>query len=353
VEQSCKQEVAVRAEVETPCRPPRLGTPLAVCSWLSLVATHAVWLFVYLGDLWWPATLLMFSPRWLLALPLSLLILAAAWWRRRSLGILLLALLLLLGPVMGFAWHVGPSASPQGMRVRVLTCNMHYGKPDVGAWLRMLAEIRPDLVAVQELPGNEPDLPFADDAWHLHRENNLFVASRFRIQQSELLGDDSMTPMGLVTRYRLQTPAGELTLFNLHFASPRDGLYEVLRNPGPGIAEMESNSSMRRQQSERLARFAEDVTGPLLLVGDFNTPTESAIFRRCWGRYTDAFTAAGWGWGYTFLGAKTTVRIDHILAGPGWHCERCWIGPQVGSPHRPVVADLIWTETTSAVSREP
>jgi endonuclease/exonuclease/phosphatase (EEP) superfamily protein YafD len=37
------------------------------------------------------------------------------------------------------------------------------------------------------------------------------------------------------------------------------------------------------------------------------------------------------------------VRIDHILAGPGWQAERCWVGPDVGSPHRPVIADLIWT----------
>jgi vancomycin resistance protein VanJ len=37
------------------------------------------------------------------------------------------------------------------------------------------------------------------------------------------------------------------------------------------------------------------------------------------------------------------VRIDHILAGPGWYCARCWVGPDVGSPHRPVLADLIAT----------
>jgi vancomycin resistance protein VanJ len=37
------------------------------------------------------------------------------------------------------------------------------------------------------------------------------------------------------------------------------------------------------------------------------------------------------------------VRIDHVLAGPGWHCDRCRVGPHVGSPHRPVLADLIWS----------
>ena len=43
---------------------------------------------------------------------------------------------------------------------------------------------------------------------------------------------------------------------------------------------------------------------------------------------------------------KTTVRIDHVLAGKGWNCVRCWVGPNVGSPHRPVLADLVWTGTS-------
>jgi endonuclease/exonuclease/phosphatase (EEP) superfamily protein YafD len=85
----------------------------------------------------------------------------------------------------------------------------------------------------------------------------------------------------------------------------------------------------------------------VLLAGDFNTPPESALFSQLWGGYTDAFSTAGWGWGYTFRSWKTTVRIDHILAGPGWSCERCWVGPYVGSPHRPVLADLTYSAPTS------
>jgi endonuclease/exonuclease/phosphatase (EEP) superfamily protein YafD len=105
---------------------------------------------------------------------------------------------------------------------------------------------------------------------------------------------------------------------------------------------LKSNSLLRRQQLERLAEWADEAPDPVLLVGDFNTPRESWLFRRSLGIYIDAFTDAGCGWGYTFVGAKTTVRIDHILLGPGWRCQRSWIGPDVGSPHLPVVADLVW-----------
>ena len=116
--------------------------------------------------------------------------------------------------------------------------------------------------------------------------------------------------------------------------------------------DLEANNELRWKQSEYLgAGEAAAVAGPVLLAGDFNTPPESAIFRRLWTPYTDAFGAAGWGWGYTFIGGRTRVRIDHILAGPGWYCERCWVGPDVGSPHRPVITDLTWPGTAELSAR--
>jgi vancomycin resistance protein VanJ len=154
-----------------------------------------------------------------------------------------------------------------------------------------------------------------------------------------------MGEQGLVTRYELATPAGAVTLFSLHFATPRDDLRKVIHENERGPDDLSANSSLRGVQAANVARAAENVTGPVLLVGDFNTPPESIYFRRIWPRYTDAFSAAGWGWGYTFINSRTMVRIDHILAGEGWQCRRCWIGPNVGSSHRPVLADLLWTQS--------
>ena len=324
----------------------RLRRAVAVCSWLYFLIVLAAWAAIHAGDLWWPATLLLFGPRWLLAIPLLPLGLAAARWRRRSLAVVLLALLLILGPVMGFQvpWHAVGSRAPSGERLRVLTFNIHYHTPHRAALERLLAEAEPDVVAVQELPSQEPFDYFDGEEWYVNRTRRFVLASRYPIRQVVLLGDHSMEVPGSIARYELETSAGVVTLFSLHLASPRQGLYEAIHHPASGIVELEDNSEVRRQQSENLVRLADEVKGPVLLVGDFNTPSESAIFRRVWGRYTDAFAQAGWGWGYTFLAAKTAVRIDHILAGPGWYCERCWVGENIGSPHRPVLADLILSD---------
>jgi endonuclease/exonuclease/phosphatase (EEP) superfamily protein YafD len=82
----------------------------------------------------------------------------------------------------------------------------------------------------------------------------------------------------------------------------------------------------------------------LILAGDFNMPTESAIYRTFWAAYANAFSDAGWGFGYTeWPGMRRLpfgIRIDHILAGPGWHPLRCWVGPNIGSDHLPLIAEL-------------
>jgi len=322
----------------------RAGKVVAVCSWLYLLLVLGLWALLHQADLWWPATLLMFSPRWVLTVPLVFLILMAAALRRRSLGVLLLTLVLIAGPIMNFriSGRFLRSDIPAGLRLRVMTCNLHYKKPNAASLKRLLAETQPDIVAIQEWGGLNQSEFFPESEWHVHTAPSLFLASRFPLREATELGRDSMREEGTVRRYELETSAGVITLFSLHLASPRQGLYESVHEPRKGIADLEGGSALRWQQCENLAHEAEQVSGPVLLVGDFNTPPESAIFRQVWGHYTDAFSSAGWGWGYTFIGGKTTVRIDHILAGSGWRCERCWIGPNLGSPHRPVLADLIW-----------
>ncbi|HBO45279.1 MAG TPA: hypothetical protein DD670_15390 [Planctomycetaceae bacterium] len=41
------------------------------------------------------------------------------------------------------------------------------------------------------------------------------------------------------------------------------------------------------------------------------------------------------------LGPQFGARIDHILMRSDWWPRRCWVGPDMGSDHLPVVADLI------------
>jgi vancomycin resistance protein VanJ len=333
-------------------RPRRARSAVAACVWLYVVFLCGLWAVLLAADLWWLATLVMFSPRWLLPVPAAVLVVAAAYYRRWwSLGGLLLTLGLTLTPVTGFVvpWQrFQPATTSAGPRLRLFTCNMHYRKHDSPALDRFLADSQPDIVALQEWYESNQSVALLKGEWDVRRSSNLLLASRYPIRQVHGIGHDSNKAEGLVARYDLETPAGLVTLFNIHLASPRDGLEEAARAAWQSAAQLQAGSELRWLQSENLARQAAGVSSPLLLVGDFNTPPESAIFRRIWSSYADAFSAAGWGWGYTYLGHTARVRVDHILVSPGWRCDRCWVGPDVGSKHRPVLADLTWAANAAS-----
>jgi endonuclease/exonuclease/phosphatase (EEP) superfamily protein YafD len=310
------------------------------------VAVLGLWALLRWADEWWPATLLMFGPRWVLAGPALVLVPAAVFLRRRSLVVLLVALAVILGPVMGLClpWRSALGGPSDGDSFRVLTWNAHYRRPNGAALRQFIGEARPDLAVFQNWHTPSGPTVFSEPGWHVQRNEGMFLASRYPITAVTVVGQDSMAEDGDVVRYELATPIGPLYLFNLHLATPRHGIQEVFNEGRQGAAGVQENSDLRERQAERLSAAAEQVAGPLLLAGDFNTPAASAIYRRYWDRYTDAFETAGWGCGYTFISRRSQVRIDHILAGPGWGCSRCWLGPDLGSPHLPVIADLVWAE---------
>jgi endonuclease/exonuclease/phosphatase (EEP) superfamily protein YafD len=293
------------------------------------------------GDEWWPGTFLMFFPRWIWLVPAAVVLVAGVVSRRRSMLPAAVALIVALGPVMGLClpWRPLMQAPPTGLKLRVVTCNMHYGKTDPGPLDALAQEVKPDILALQEWRDSARAEEWRGTGWHVHRARGLCLASRYPIRRTEHLGNRSSSPSGSAMLYEIETSQGMLTVISLHLESPREGLGQAASG---GIDGLRANSELRRQQSEHVAGAAAQVTGPLLIVGDFNTPPESVLFRRVWTGYVDAFDEAGLGWGYTFIIRRTDVRIDHILVGGSGHASHCWVGPDVGSPHRPVIADVAW-----------
>lgn len=313
---------------------------VASLTWLTLAVVLAVWAVLHEGDDWWPATFLMFSPRWVWLVPPGALLAAGAALRQRSAAVAAFGLTIAAWPVMGacLPWGRLTASAPGGLELRVMTCNMHYGKTDPSLLDAALVEIGPDIVALQEWRDSAHSEVLDRTEWQVERAPGLCLASRHPIRRIEQWGRHSTSPKGLSTRYEIETPAGIVTVISLHLDSPRQGLGHV----AVGVAdELRTNSELRSEQSAYLAGEAAKVVGPLLLMGDFNTPPESVLFHRHWGEYSDAFGTAGFGWGYTFANRRTRVRIDHILVGGSGRALRCWVGPDVGSPHRPLIADVV------------
>jgi len=330
------------APTTTPVRPTKAVRIVTGLCRIYLAGLIATWLFLWLAaDRWWPATVLMYIPAWTFGLPLLLLGPAAVVTRARSMAVLL-AGALVIGPLMGLCvpWRAWLGSDGGGTRVRVLTCNVHYEQTEAVRFRALLDETKPDIVALQYSRGSDHAVFFDPDSWHVRSHGQFCLASRRPIVGMKPYGD----PLTAV-RFDVDTSFGTLHIFNIHLATPRDGLLAVQQEGLAGVPELEANIAERRAQSELITGAIAEVRGPLLIAGDFNTPPESAIYREFWSNYTNAYSVAGYGWGQTqFTPRRTATRIDHILVGPIWKVRRCWVGPNIGSEHRPVIADLEWTE---------
>ena len=145
-----------------------------------------------------------------------------------------------------------------------------------------------------------------------------------------------------------KSPFGEIGLCNVHLPSPRYGLTAVVDRQtliAPARkAQLERETTNREDQSAAIEKAAAELLPDVIIAGDFNMPTDSAIYRRDWSGHCNAFSSAGLGFGYTILSPYPAcpfgVRIDHVLSGPSWAPARAWVGPDLGSDHLPVIAEL-------------
>jgi vancomycin resistance protein VanJ len=80
---------------------------------------------------------------------------------------------------------------------------------------------------------------------------------------------------------------------------------------------------------------------PVVVMGDFNTPRESAHFGRLRENLQDAFDVRGYGFAETWPVPVPVLSLDHIFASQSLRVLRCKHGCEL-SDHRPVIADLAW-----------
>jgi vancomycin resistance protein VanJ len=322
-----------------------LRKAVVVSDWIYLVVVILVWILMRtVGDRWWATTMFIFGPRWILLLPLSILLPSTFFLRRKSLVVvLLLAAITVLIPIMGLTvpYHQAVSVNSGGVRIRVLTCNIHWREFDPLALTRVIAAENPDVVALQEWSPNY-DFLFPLPVWHTRRVGELFLASHYPIGEVASASLLEAFPPGEAACFTINTGYGPLNVLNLHLASPHKPFDFALEGSASGHRAIEKNSVLRLTQSGIIRDYINHLGPCVIVAGDFNTPDDSRVFRESWEGLEDAFQTTGWGFGYTYHANGTSIRIDHLLLASGLRSRRCWVGPSIGSPHRPVIAELEW-----------
>lgn len=363
---------------------------------LYLLGVAAIWLSLpILGDRWWPATLFLFGPRKFVALPLLVLVPAALALQRRALLPLALSAALIVGPILGLSISLRAlTGAADAGDLRVASLNVGGRIRDMKRLARFVAETRPDVLALQECSAPTPALEAAFPGWVVHTEYGMCLLSRHPFLKVESRDRSDVWRAGghgAILRYTIalpdreaaaaspsapgpsagapssrspsaqqpaapsaqqpapqsaQPPAGArvFNLIHLHLETPRDAIEALMHGAWKQAAEHDRNIALRTWESELARQWVDEAPHPAVIVGDFNMPVDSAIYRRFWAGFENAFSRAGLGFGATKQTRWFGVRIDHVLVGPGWTSERAWVGPDLGSDHLPMIADLRWTD---------
>jgi vancomycin resistance protein VanJ len=208
----------------------------------------------------------------------------------------------------------------------------------------MMAAWNLDVAAFQECDGALRLSVQALKDWRTDTRAGTCFVSRFPIldvtemERASLRGAGGS---GVVVTYRLDLDGRQVRVTNVHLETPRAGLESLLKGRvTEGAFQLYEKSSLREIELRRAHRWVAQFTGPQLVVGDFNTPPESPIFREAWSDWDNAFALGGRGFGGSRHNGWIRARIDHILLSPGWTVVRSWLGPDIGSDHVPVLAEI-------------
>ena len=176
--------------------------PIDRVVWVGTVATCFITVIVVsvfraTADLWWPATVMLFGPRWITLLPVAGLM-GLALFRDRSLLVpLVLSSALLIGPLIGFGWGLRAITVPErDSDLIVATLNLagghmiEYG-PDV-----LMDRLGVDLMMAQECSGSFRESILRLRDWYTATEASLCAVSRFPISKVAVMDRDNLQSVG-------------------------------------------------------------------------------------------------------------------------------------------------------------
>lgn len=305
--------------------------------WSIVLLEGVGWIAMRLSDAMVVPTLLAYGARWFWLLPV-LALAPLTFWRRSLLLPLSLALAACLVGVMQFQLP-RVSVRQTCCRLTVVTLNGNQAaRPD--AVKQVIDSVHADIVAMQEW--NQASTAAALPGWTVHCDGELCLGSRLPMSPVAIL--TSRTPSGsraMVMTADITTRDGPVSFFSIHLDTVRRGIEPMLHAGFGATDELRDNLVFRdRESSAAQAWIRSRSTHPAIVAGDFNMPTDSAIYRHNWRAWSDGFESSGAGLGYTKFTSLWGIRIDHVLSDDGWQAVSSHVGPDVGSDHRPLIVTL-------------
>ena len=246
-----------------------------------------------------------------------LLIAAAACWRRRRGAAALAIGALVAAMAVAPAILTRPAAAGRadGKAVRLLLWNVGH-RGDATYTRQCVARFAPDVVVLVETGRVSRGAIRAWDWPATVATDGMLVLAKESVHDE---GPLDLGDAGLARSFVVRSKGASIRLV---------------------VADVSSNPFVRRKAPlAALARHATETAGPLVVLGDFNTPAESVWFDPLRREFANAFELAGRGWAPTWPVPLPVLQVDHVWL-RGLTPARTRHGWVRGFDHRPVIVDL-------------
>lgn len=315
------------------------------------------------GTLWW-ITLFLFSPRWVVGLPLLLLVpltFVTSW--RKTLWLAMCAYLphglVIVFPILGFQLPdlLGDKRTADGPVLRVISCNLGEGEISVDHLVAVAKYHKADVVMLEECPAEISDPLFRKLGWNLRQKNNIAIGSALPLGEVEVLSRQSAeyfdATVSVACNVYLSSDKEKradgqsssrglaVRLVAIHFPTFRPAFEKARSFDSTASSVFEQIKSQYRELAETTLQRLEADRIPTIIAGDFNVPVESAFYRDYWKNFQNALTTRGLGLCYTKYTRLHGIRIDHVIVDGHWTVKSAHVDAGLGGDHRPVIAELV------------
>jgi vancomycin resistance protein VanJ len=319
---------------------------LAACDVYAALLVLFLPLRTLFGDRPWPVALLSTVLHWVL-LPVFVLLPVTLWARRW-----LTAAMLGVNAAV-FLWLFGglflpiPPAPAEAHVLTVMTYNVADKLTPPHQLVDTLRASEADIIALQELTA-EQAAAIEQGLRDLYPHQVLYgrgipgkgILSRYPILEEELfyLQAQRLPHLRATVAVSDAKSDPQTTAVTVIIAHP----------PPPGISR--GTYRVHPHATAEIASLVQMATAgkPSILLGDFNLTDQSDNYALLTDAgLTDAFRAAGWGFGTTWpvqgIGPlRLLVRVDYIWHSAHFRAVHCWVGSETASDHLPVLVQLAW-----------
>lgn len=239
---------------------------------------------------------------------------------------------------------------PDPKNLKVLQLNMEHGLEGVERIARLIERERPDILFLEEAgPLGEapdrilPEMKRALSGYQVHRSRFEAVAVKGTILAREVVDlpetdkERAEKPGKVLTAVRADVRGHVLRLVALHFSPSR---FDEALESSPWLmpSYLDRMAAIRSGQYAKLRDYIRlHANESIIVAGDFNAHPAGADYRRLASIATDAFAAAGSGFGFSLTANAPVERFDYIWC-KNVEPVRCEVLPDIVSDHRAVVA---------------